>query len=685
MLLLTFITFGTKLSAAPPPADQTLEAKFHQVGKRSDQDKSQSPRLDIPFTSAPNATEFTIQLTHRDVVQPWFVEVNGRRLGPFPLSYRNAEKTFFTIPAGTLRPGSNTISIVADDFGKEISVGNFLLFRKPLRDLLNLRTVTVSVTDETTGQPVPARVSVLTDRGAATEIFNVSATNVAVRPGFIYTVGTPISFDVAAGKYDFYATRGMEWSLAHKTISVSSAQPVTLDLRLRRQVDTTGFVAADTHLHTITFSGHGNATVEERMVTLAGEGVELAVATDHNHHTDYRPYQSRLELNRYFTPVTGNEVTTKNGHFNAFPMPVGGTPPNHQESDWVKLVNDIRLKGAQVVIWNHPFYPDPENNPLTKFNFNRASGDCFSGPILPFNGMELINSSSPSVIKRPVLDTDRLQLLTEWFAILNHGQIITGVGASDSHTAQDPAGQGRTYVRSSTDDPARINVDEMVRNFLAGDTTVSYGIFADMTVNGRQHMGEHAAAVGGKVDVSLRVASAEWIKPRRAIVFLNGLPVAEKTLTPVAGKPFDERVSFSIPVPKHDCHLVCAVFGDGANAPYWPTLAKFTAAVVNPVYLDGDGDGKYQSPRATAQQKLAATDGSLKAVWTTIEKSDDALAGQMLGLLYLNRDADFVRQLDARVRTAAPKREVYRKFLANSPLIVVKAKPAKAKAKSASD
>ncbi len=35
-----------------------------------------------------------------------------------------------------------------------------------------------------------------------------------------------------------------------------------------------------------------------------------------------------------FTSVIGNEVTTKHGHFNAFPMQAGATVPNQQQEDW---------------------------------------------------------------------------------------------------------------------------------------------------------------------------------------------------------------------------------------------------------------------------------------------------------------------------------------------------------------
>jgi hypothetical protein len=37
-------------------------------------------------------------------------------------------------------------------------------------------------------------------------------------------------------------------------------------------------------------------------------GCGTAIATDHNHNTDYRAYQERMLVTDYFTPVTGNEV-----------------------------------------------------------------------------------------------------------------------------------------------------------------------------------------------------------------------------------------------------------------------------------------------------------------------------------------------------------------------------------------
>ena len=60
------------------------------------------------------------------------------------------------------------------------------------------------------------------------------------------------------------------------------------------------------HTCTLQFSGHGDASAMERVVTLAGEEVDLAIATDHNHQTDYSPFQEQAGLTEWFTPVIGN-------------------------------------------------------------------------------------------------------------------------------------------------------------------------------------------------------------------------------------------------------------------------------------------------------------------------------------------------------------------------------------------
>ena len=61
-------------------------------------------------------------------------------------------------------------------------------------------------------------------------------------------------------------------------VALAEGDEKHLDLSIRREVSTAGLVACDTHVHTLTYSGHGDATIDERAVTLAGEGIELPIA-----------------------------------------------------------------------------------------------------------------------------------------------------------------------------------------------------------------------------------------------------------------------------------------------------------------------------------------------------------------------------------------------------------------------
>src|SRR4030095_7801539 len=122
----------------------------------------------------------------------------------------------------------------------------------------------------------------------------------------------------------------------------------------KREVPTGGYVAFDTHVHTLTHSGHGDASIAERMITLAGEGIELPIATDHNKHIAYRPDAERQGVRRYFTPVIGNEVTTSVGHFNIFPTMVSARIPDFKQTTWGAIFDEIFARpGVRVAILNH--------------------------------------------------------------------------------------------------------------------------------------------------------------------------------------------------------------------------------------------------------------------------------------------------------------------------------------------
>ena len=68
-----------------------------------------------------------------------------------------------------------------------------------------------------------------------------------MRPGVCYQADGEARFEVRRGRYRVSATRGMEWSLAEAELA-AEGRPAQLELALRREVDTTGFIACDTHV-----------------------------------------------------------------------------------------------------------------------------------------------------------------------------------------------------------------------------------------------------------------------------------------------------------------------------------------------------------------------------------------------------------------------------------------------------
>jgi len=645
--------------AAELPPGRVIDPAFHHLGDNIVKNWPEAPQepggfnLDIRFEAKANKKEMLLGLTHRDVDNPWILRLNGRKIGELKKGKDQIQR-HYPIPASALKDGGNILNITSRS-KDDITVGAATLYDASLRELLDLQPVRVSAIDEATGDFLPVRLTITDPKLNKTAIHYAESAETAVRKGVLYTLGKPTSLELPPGDYRIAATHGTEWSMATQSIQVRPGSTPSVRLALRREIETPGFIAADTHIHTLTFSGHGDSSVEERMVTLAAENVELAVATDHNHQTDYEPYQTALKLNGRFTAVTGNEVTTKNGHFNSFPLPPGKDIPLYDEADWKKLVAGIRAKGARVVILNHPRWPDIARGPFGRFGLNRASGRRATGGEFTFNALELINSGT--------LQPDPLYLCRDWFSLLNHGEKITAVGSSDSHTVGNIVGQGRTYVRSSARNPGAIDIGEACDAFLRGDTTISMGIIADLKVNRTFHMGDTVNVGKAPIDLALRVAAPSWVAPRKALVYLNGVAVETREVPSVAGRTTDLDLRFRLTAPRHDAWLVCVVLGDPVTDPAWATEEAYTFAATNPVYLDADGDGSCKSPRAIAAGLIETLKAKDADVLDAALKQTDGICVQMIAEAREGLKAAELKAFDEKIRKASAKRAILKEFL----------------------
>ncbi len=457
------------------------------------------------------------------------------------------------------------------------------------------------VTDNGTHQPLPCRITVADAKGALAALTARPEGALAVRPGVVYSGNGVAEIGLPAGEYTIYATHGFEYGMAERRVSVRAGSVEDVVMEIGNEVPTPGLAACDTHIHTFTYSGHGDATADERVLTIAGEGLELAVASEHNRHVDYSEAAQRLGVADRFTYVIANEVTTNVGHFIAFPVASpSAAVPDAKRTSWPELMRSMRgVPGVNVIVLNHP--RDTHNNfvPFAPMNFDAVTGDNLrEGEPFTFDAIEVCNSGT--------LQSDVMQSFRDWFALLNHGYRVTAVGSSDSHdVSRFIVGQGRTYIACDDRDPGRLNVEEACRALKAGHAYVSMGLLVRLTVNDRFEAGDLATTLGEEIEVAVHVLGPSWTQADRVELFANGIKIRETAVAARDRAGEKALVRWRLPRPPHDVHLVAIAHGPPVTAPFWaipypyqPTNRVRQSCVLgatNPVWLDADGDGKFTS------------------------------------------------------------------------------------------
>lgn len=467
------------------------------------------------------------------------------------------------------------------------------------------------------GKPLAARLTLLGEKGPSAKLFpntQVAPNELAIRNNVIYALTGEALVTVPVGSYKAYASRGMEWSIVEQPIEIRAGETAEFNAELWHEVDTAGWISGDFHLHTLTHSGHGDANMKERVISFIGEGLEFAVATDHNHNIDYEPTLRELGQQGQVTTVVGNEVSTPVGHFNAFPLdPERAVPPpmSYNANQLFKLIREEPNKfGVRPVIQlNHPRWGNIDY-------FGRARLDPVTG--LPrsedysadFDTIEVMNENvgwgyeDADLPQTFSVGDAKYSVTRDWFNLLNRGQRYTAVGNSDSHNVHSalPAWP-RNFVRSPTDDPAAIQPADVATALRHQQSFASTGPFVEYWANG-EPMGAQIAAMFGKVTLSIKVQAASWIDCDRVKIVLNG-DVIETIAVPQSRdvRRFATKRELAI---ARDTWLTVLVEGDDSLAPivHDQTRPARPIAIANPVWIDADGDGTITSVAEQAQALL---------------------------------------------------------------------------------
>ena len=588
-------------------------------------------RLDLTFEARKNETPHTLFLRQWQVKYSWAVLLNDRRLGRLATIDTRLVHDL-PIPKGLLRDGTNKLSIVAPKATDDIEVGDFWIAPGPRKTALGQAWIEVSVRDA-----IPCRITVTDEKGHLAALHSGKTGTLALRPGNTPSCAEPSPVYATPGRYTVYASRGFEYGVAHKQVTVAAGETAVVPLEIRREVPTPNLVACDTHIHTLTFSGHGDSTTEERMLTIAGEGIELAVSTDHNHHADYQPAAVKTATSQHFTTVIGNEVTTKTAHFNAFPIEPDSPLPNHELSDWTQLMQAMRaVPGVRVITLNHPRDDHTSFTPLDPEHFNPVSGAHLDGEPYTFDALEVVTSAA--------MQSDIMLLYHDWFAMLNHGTRIAAIGSSDTHdVSRFILGQARTYVVCPDDAPANIDVARACESFRSMRAYVSMGLLTRMSVGKKYTVGDLATGLGDTFEVTVNVLGPSWVRADRVELYANGQRIRQREITPDAAI-VKADVTWHLAKPAYDLYLVAIATGPGIDAPFWDIPRSYqpkwkrhvprVQGATNPIWIDADGDGQHTSPREYARREIQRAKGSLANVIAALKPYDQAVAAQAASLLH---------------------------------------------------
>lgn len=209
------------------------------------------------------------------------------------------------------------------------------------------------------------------------------------------------------GVYDISAGRGYEYSVWRHAVKIEAGQTVFVRGEIDRVVDTGGWIAADTHIHSQR-SPDASPAEQDRVLGALVEGMEYVVNTEHDVISNYHPAAVALEARGMLHIATGLELSQIWGHFISFPISYDASKPYGGRINWGNPspsknlpeytpqdifdalranVDRERLKQDGFVIVNHS--QDSPTGYLRSFGFGQMSGQ--------FGETELVHAFNPIV------------------------------------------------------------------------------------------------------------------------------------------------------------------------------------------------------------------------------------------------------------------------------------------------
>jgi hypothetical protein len=349
---------------------------------------------------------------------------------------------------------------------------------------------------------------------------SVLATDLAV-----YGDPCDLTLRLPAEPVQLQASAGMEWDLAGASVTARASEPTSVELRMTRALDTSGYACVDLHVHSAP-SFDSDVPLDQRIVTALAEGLDAIAPTDHDAIGDWDAEVMRLGVADDLTILLGAEVTPDIwsqpqalGHFGMFPVPDTFDPAQYQlsfQTPGSLLERLDTLYPESLIQVNHPRWDS-----IGYFN---VGGYDPADPTLDkrlglshLDAIELWNSHQVDVTGGPAVEL----MLNDFYTLLDLGFSLVATGNTDTHElSRHPLGYPRNCVRVANDQHPGLTPDGIHEGLRLGRVLVTSGPWLEVALNGHGPGDWVDVASATSLDVSVDAAS--WVSVDRVHIVVNG-------------------------------------------------------------------------------------------------------------------------------------------------------------------
>jgi Tol biopolymer transport system component len=472
---------------------------------------------------------------------------------------------------------------------KKVAIGE-RRWKRPM-GVLSVRTI-----DSSTDHPTAARIHLTASDGKNYVPADAYGRVSGAGDRIFHQAGT-FRVEVPAGAVTVEAVKGFEYVPAKIEVQIAAGEVTQVNLPLKplTNLSARGWYNGSTHVH-MNYAGNLHNTLENLMMMSAAEDQDIVneqIANKDNRILDYQyfvpggkahPISTRERVlvvgQEYRPPFYGHVFMflLKDHLISPFTTGYEGTAIESLYPSNTDMFRKAKAQGATVG-YVHAFQ-GADRDPLAS-DLGGGKGFMVDAALGTTDAVEWSNSGRATFFP--------------WYAVLNNGLRVTGVGGEDSISSMHQSklvGSARTYVFTGD---RGLDAEAWFEGLRKGRAFVSTGPLVELTVNGMM-AGEDVklAAGGGEVEVTGRVRS---ITPLDTVTLIfNGEPV-EKIALAADRKSAD--FTKKLKVSRSGWYHLRA---EGKPEERYPLDTGFAQGFTNPVWVTV-GDRPVRS-RAAAEYSL---------------------------------------------------------------------------------